>query len=262
MKDWKEIEIYLIFPNSNFSKHVSGILQVIWVTALGETVQVLDFGVLDLPWCHRWSFWLADIQHSPGGSLPTGAAAPLETVSSGLPGSPLLSATLPTLLKNGEKVKWPENSSLMATRTPPCTFVSAELDVSKQPDLDDLPQEAEHQVRLALHQVWRIDVDHMAADGRGWVKGQVQVLLWGNIRTSVRARRSRCNDPSLLWTYRTCIVNVVLFFLLMVLSSMVSGTDRLIILLCKQQNALTHKASKKKKRKKKGRNMGGSWNVA
>lgn len=99
--------------------------------------------------------------------MPTVAAAPLGTVSSGLPGSPLLLATLPTLLSNGEKVKSLENRSLVATRTPPCTFVSAELDVSKQPYLDDLPQEAEHQVRLALHQVRRIDVDHMAADGRG-----------------------------------------------------------------------------------------------
>lgn len=85
--------------------------------------------------------------------MPTVAAAPLETVSSGLPGSPLLSATLPTLLRNSEKVTLAENSSLMDMWTPPHTFVSAELDVSKQPDLDDLPQEAEHQVGLSLHQV-------------------------------------------------------------------------------------------------------------
>lgn len=50
-------------------------------------------------------------------------------------------------------VKLPEHSSLAATWTRRRTFVPAELDVSKQPDLDDLPQEAEHQVRLPLHQV-------------------------------------------------------------------------------------------------------------
>lgn len=78
-------------------------------------------------------------------------------------------------------------------------------------------------------------------------------------RTSVRPCRGRCNDPNLLWTYLTCIVNVVLFFLLMVLSSMVSGTDRLIILLCKHPNRFTHKSSKKKK-KKDGRKEGRcSW---
>lgn len=34
-----------------------------------------------------------------------------------------------------------------------CTFISAELDVSKQADFDDLPQEAQHQMWLPLFQV-------------------------------------------------------------------------------------------------------------
>lgn len=67
----------------------------------------------------------------------------------------------------------------MNTRTLSRTFVSAQLNVGKQPDLDDLPEEAEHQVRFPLHQVWGVDVDHVAADGGGGVQGQVQIFLWG-----------------------------------------------------------------------------------
>lgn len=65
----------------------------------------------------------------------------------------------------------------MNTWTPSRTFVSAQLDVGEQPDLDDLPEEAEHQVRFPLHQVRGVDVDHVAADGGGGVQGQVQVFL-------------------------------------------------------------------------------------
>lgn len=67
----------------------------------------------------------------------------------------------------------PEPRALSLSRT----FVPAQLDVCKQPDLDDLPQEAEHQVRFSFHQVRGVDVYHVAADGRGRVQGQVQVLL-------------------------------------------------------------------------------------
>lgn len=62
-------------------------------------------------------------------------------------------------------------------RSDSSTFVAAQLDVGKQADLDDLPQEAQNQVRLPLLQVLSSDVDHLAADGRGRVQSQVQVLL-------------------------------------------------------------------------------------
>ena len=57
------------------------------------------------------------------------------------------------------------------------TFVPAEFDVGKQADLDDLPEQAQHQVGFALLQVQSSDVHHMTPDGRGRVQSQVQVLL-------------------------------------------------------------------------------------
>lgn len=60
-----------------------------------------------------------------------------------------------------------------------CTFISAELDVSEQADLDDLPQQAQHQMGLPLSQVQSTDVHHVAADGRSRVQSQVQILLQG-----------------------------------------------------------------------------------
>ena len=57
------------------------------------------------------------------------------------------------------------------------TFVPADLNVSKQPDLDNLPQETQDQVLPALLQVLSSDVHHVAADGRRRVQRQVQVLL-------------------------------------------------------------------------------------
>jgi hypothetical protein len=58
------------------------------------------------------------------------------------------------------------------------TFVATQLYVQEQPDLDDLPEQTQHQVRLALPQVLGSDVHHVAADSRGRVQSQVQVLLW------------------------------------------------------------------------------------
>lgn len=58
------------------------------------------------------------------------------------------------------------------------TFVLAELNVGEQSDLDDLPQQTQDQVLPALLQVFRPDVDHVAADGGRRVQGQVQVLLF------------------------------------------------------------------------------------
>lgn len=45
------------------------------------------------------------------------------------------------------------------------TFIPAELNVSEQPDLDDLPQQTEDQVLPALLQVLSSNVHHMAANG-------------------------------------------------------------------------------------------------
>ena len=78
------------------------------------------------------------------------------------------------------------------THTHTHTFVPAEFDVGEQPDLDDLPQQTQDQVLPALLQVLGSDVHHMAADGRGRVQSQVQVLLrdhrpgHGTQRPSVR----------------------------------------------------------------------------
>lgn len=57
------------------------------------------------------------------------------------------------------------------------TFVPAELYISKQADLDDLPEEAQHQVGLPGHEIMGIDAHHRAADGRSRVQSQHQVLL-------------------------------------------------------------------------------------
>lgn len=64
------------------------------------------------------------------------------------------------------------------------TLISAELDIGKQSDLDDLPQEAQYQVRLSRFQVEGTDIHYMAADGRRRVQGQVQVLLQGTKQES------------------------------------------------------------------------------
>ena len=49
------------------------------------------------------------------------------------------------------------------------TLVPAQLDVGEQADLDDLPQQAQHQVGPPITQVLRPDVHHVATDGRGRV---------------------------------------------------------------------------------------------
>jgi len=57
------------------------------------------------------------------------------------------------------------------------TLVSAQLNVSKQADLNDLPQKAQNQMRFAFPKVQSSDVDHVTANGRGRVKRQVKILL-------------------------------------------------------------------------------------
>ena len=64
------------------------------------------------------------------------------------------------------------------------TFITAQLNICKQSYLDNLPEEAEHQVRFSLLQVLSSDIDDLAADGRGWVQSQVQILLLGENRCS------------------------------------------------------------------------------
>lgn len=57
------------------------------------------------------------------------------------------------------------------------TLIPAELDVCEQANLDDLPQQAHHQMRLSFTQIQSADVHHVAADGWGGVQRQVKVLL-------------------------------------------------------------------------------------
>lgn len=57
------------------------------------------------------------------------------------------------------------------------TFISAEFDVSKQPNLNDLPQKSQDQIRLPLLQVLGSYINHMAPNGWGRVQSQVQVFL-------------------------------------------------------------------------------------
>lgn len=69
------------------------------------------------------------------------------------------------------------------------TLVPAELDVCEQADLDDLPQQAQHQMRLSFAQIQSADVHHVAADSWSRVQRQVEVLLrggGGGIRDWVR----------------------------------------------------------------------------
>ena len=82
-----------------------------------------------------------------------------------------------------------------------CTFISAELDVSEQADLDDLPQQAQHQMGLPLSQVQSPDVHHVAADGRSRVQSQVQILLQGTqyqmLENNKKGKRSSSPDSKL-----------------------------------------------------------------
>lgn len=57
------------------------------------------------------------------------------------------------------------------------TFVPADLYVSKEPDLDDLPEQPQDQVRLPRHHVVGIHAHHCAPDCRGRIQSQDQILL-------------------------------------------------------------------------------------
>lgn len=59
------------------------------------------------------------------------------------------------------------------------TFIAAQLYISEQSYLNNLPEESKHQVRFPLLQVLSSDIDNLAADGRGWIQSQVQILLLG-----------------------------------------------------------------------------------
>lgn len=65
--------------------------------------------------------------------------------------------------------------------TPPfavgVTFISAELDVSEQANLYDLPEQSQNQVRLPFPQILRSNIDNVTPDGGGRIQRQVQVFL-------------------------------------------------------------------------------------
>lgn len=61
------------------------------------------------------------------------------------------------------------------------TFVPADLYVSKQADLDDLPEQAQDQVGLPGHEIMGVDAHHHTADRWGGVQSQDQVLLQTNL---------------------------------------------------------------------------------
>lgn len=58
------------------------------------------------------------------------------------------------------------------------TFISAELNVRKQANLNDLPEKPKNQVGFPFPQVLCTNIDNMATDGRCRIQRQVQVLLW------------------------------------------------------------------------------------
>ncbi len=57
------------------------------------------------------------------------------------------------------------------------TFIAWDLNVSKEANFYDLPEEAKHEVRGSCFHVLSIDVDHRAANSRCRVKSQHQILL-------------------------------------------------------------------------------------
>lgn len=57
------------------------------------------------------------------------------------------------------------------------TFVLAELYISKEADLDNLPEQSQDQMGFPSHQLMGVDAHHCAADRRGRVQSQDQVLL-------------------------------------------------------------------------------------
>lgn len=57
------------------------------------------------------------------------------------------------------------------------TFISAELNVGKQADLNDLPEKPKNQVGFPFPQVLRTNIDNMTPDGGCRIQRQVQVLL-------------------------------------------------------------------------------------
>ena len=57
------------------------------------------------------------------------------------------------------------------------TFIAAQLYFGEKANLNDLPQESQHQVRFALLQILSSDVDNLAANGRRRVQSQVEIFL-------------------------------------------------------------------------------------
>lgn len=57
------------------------------------------------------------------------------------------------------------------------TFVPADFYISKQADLNNLPEQSQDQMGFSSHQVMGINVDHRAADRWGRIQSQDQILL-------------------------------------------------------------------------------------
>lgn len=57
------------------------------------------------------------------------------------------------------------------------TFVPADLYISKESDLDDLPEQPQDQVRFPRHHVVGVHAHHRAPDRRGRIQSQDQILL-------------------------------------------------------------------------------------
>jgi len=56
------------------------------------------------------------------------------------------------------------------------SWTAVQSDVAEQTDADDLPEETQHQMRLALGQIVGIDVHNVATDSLGGNQGQGQIL--------------------------------------------------------------------------------------
>lgn len=82
----------------------------------------------------------------------------------------------------------------MAVRVFVRTFIAAQLYVSKQSNLDNLPEESKHQVRFSLPQILGSDIDNLAADGRGWIQSEVQILLLGKANWSFKIHNKTSDD--------------------------------------------------------------------
>lgn len=57
------------------------------------------------------------------------------------------------------------------------TFVPADFYISKQANFDNLPEQSQNQMGFPSHQVMGVNAHHRAADRRGRIQSQDQILL-------------------------------------------------------------------------------------